>query len=150
LISIRLAMPEDKGEILQLAEQMVQETLPHLDFRRDMASEEFDRAIETGNPTAFVAESAGQITGFLICRIHGYMFTSGIFASQEVLFVRPDRRGTRAAALLIEEFLRWGEIVGAREYTFGVSNGFHPERTARLFERFGAERVGLYLKKTRH
>ena len=150
MISTRLTMPEDKGAVLQLAEQLVTETLPDMDFRADLVSEEFDRAVDTANPTIFVADDNGRVVGFLLCRLHTYMFSSGIYASQEVIYVRPDKRGTRAAALLIDEFLRWGEIIGAKEYTFGVSNGFHPDRTARLFERFGAKRVGVYLKMTRH
>lgn len=150
MISVRLAMPEDKDAVLSLAQMQVEETLPHLDFRRDLAERTFERIVTTADPTGFVALQDGEVIGYLMATLNTYSFSSGVFVSQEVLYVRPDKRGTRAAVHLIKEFVRWGEIVGAREWLYGISNGFQPERTARLFERLtGAERVGFHLRKTR-
>jgi len=150
VIFARLAMPEDKDAVLSLAQMQVEETLPHLDFRRDLAEETFDQGIKHADPTFFVVEDNREVVGYLMGFMEGYAFTSGIFVVQEVLYVRPDKRGTRAAVHLIKEFVRWGEIVGAREWIFGVSNDFQPDRTARLFEKLtGAKRVGYSLKKTR-
>lgn len=145
----RLALKEDKEAVLDLARMQVEETLPHLDFVYEIAEETFDNAINYADPTIFVAEHKGEVVGYLLGLLEGYAFTSGNFIVQEVLYVRPDMRGTRAAACLTKEFLRWGDIVGAREWIFGISNKFQPERTARFFEHFGAERVGIYLKKVR-
>lgn len=149
MIYTRLVMPEDKDAVLSLAQMQVEETLPHLDFRRDLAEATFDRSVTKGDPTGFVAIQDGEVIGYLMAVLNEYAFSSGVFVSQEVLYVRPDKRGTRAAVHLIKEFVRWGEIVGAREWTFGIANGFQPERTARLFEKVaGAECVGFYLRKT--
>lgn len=146
----RLAMPEDKNEFLALAQMQVEETLPHLDFVRDLAEETFDQSVKHADPTIFVVEENRTVVGYLLAFLEGYSFTTGVFVVQEVLYVRPDKRGTRAAVRLIKEFVRWGETVGAREWIFGISNKFQPDRTARLFEKLtGAERVGVYLKKTR-
>ena len=148
MITTRLAMPYDKEAVLDLVEMDVAETLPHLDFRRDLAAETFDQSVNHADPTTFVAEEDGEIIGFLVGLLEGYAFTSGIFVVQEVLYVRPDKRGTRAAAALLKEFLAWGETVGARECIFGISNGMHPERTAKFMQHVtGAEPVGIYLKK---
>ncbi len=143
----RLAMPEDKDAVLALAQMDVEETLPHLDFQRDVAEATFDQAVTRADPTIFVVEDQREVVGFLVGMLESYAFTSGVFVVQEVLYVRPDYRGTRAAVHLIKEFFRWGDIVGAREWIVGVSNGFQPERTARLFEHFGAKRAGVFLKK---
>lgn len=146
----RLVMPEDKEPFLDLVRMQVEETLPHLDFVRELAEETFDQSVKHADPTIFVVEENREIIGYLVAFLESYSFTTGIFVVQEVLYVRPDKRGTRAAVRLIKEFVRWGEIVGAREWIFGISNKFQPDRTARLFERLtGAERVGVYLKKTR-
>jgi len=146
----RLAMPEDKDAVLSLAALQVAETLPHLDFSYELAEETYDQGMKHADPTFFVVEDKREVIGYLMGIMESYAFTTGIFVVQEVLFVRPDKRGTRAAALLIKEFDRWGEIVGAREWIYGISNKFQPERTARLFEKLtGAEPVGIYLKKTR-
>lgn len=146
----RLVMPEDMDAVLSLAEMQVEETLPHLDFRRDLAESTFRASIETADPTGFVVEDDGQVIGYLMARLNEYAFSSGVFVSQEVIYVRPDKRGTRAAVLLLKQFMQWGEDVGAQEWVLGVSNGFQPERTARLMERVtGAECVGYHLRRTR-
>lgn len=144
----RLIMPEDADAVLSLAEMQVQETLPHLDFRRDLAAETIEESLRTADPTFFVVEDSREVVGYLMAFMESYAFTTGIFCVQEVLYVRPDKRGTRAAAHLVKEFVRWANIVGAREMIFGISNKFQPERTSRLFQRLtGAEEVGVYLKK---
>jgi len=148
MISTRLAMPYDKDAVIDLVRMQVEETLPHLDFDYEIAEETWYQAINHADPTVFVAEEDGEVIGFLIGLLEGYAFTSGIFVVQEVIYVRPDKRGTRAAAALLKEFLAWGEVVGARECILGVSNKLHPERTAKFMERVtGAEQVGFYLKK---
>lgn len=150
MIRTRLAMDYDKGDVLRLAEMQVNETLPHLDFRPDLAEETFDNAVNLADPTIFVAEDDSGVIGYLLGLLEGYAFTSGVFVVQEVLYVQPDKRGTRAAAKLLMEFDRWGETVGARELIYGISNKFQPGRTARFMElTTGAEPVGIYLKKVR-
>jgi L-amino acid N-acyltransferase YncA len=79
--------------------------------------------------------------------IHGYAFTSGIFTVQEVLYVKPGSRGTRAAAQLMAEFVRWSDMLHARESFGGNSNGFNSERTARFLEHFGFRKVGYSMKR---
>lgn len=148
MILTRLAMEYDRDAVLDMAAAQVAETLPHLDFERDLASETFDQSINFADPTIFVAEQGGELIGYLMGLMEGYAFTSGVFVVQEVLYVRPDKRGTRAAAALLQEFVRWGETLGARECIFGISNGFQPDRTAKFMEHLtGAKQVGVYLKK---
>lgn len=143
-------MEGDADAVLALAEQQVAETLPHLTFERSFAEAAFQQAL-TGGDLAIVAESdSGQIVGFLHARIYGYTFCSGIFVSQEVVYVRPDKRGTRAAVELLSEYIRWGDVVGAKEILFGISNGRNPDRAAKLFEHLGAERVGYHHRIVRH
>lgn len=141
---VRLVMREDRSAILSLAKMQVVETLPHLDFDADVAGAAFDEVLKGYGQIGWVYDSGREVTGFLWARLCGYAFASGVFVQQEVLYVRPDKRGTRAAVEMLLEFIRWGEIVGAKETLFGVSNGRNPERVARLFERLGAERVGFH------
>jgi GNAT superfamily N-acetyltransferase len=143
-MAVRLVMPEDKGAVLSLAEMQVVETLPHLAFDAELAGAAFDEVLKGDGQIGWVAQGASGINGFLWAKLCGYAFASGVFVQQEVLYVRPDKRGTRAAVELLLEYIRWGEIVGANETLFGISNGHKPERAARLFERLGAERVGYH------
>lgn len=149
-MAVRLVMPEDRSAVLSLAEMQVVETLPHLDFDADVAGAAFDEVMKGDGQIGWVYDNGREVTGFLWAKMCGYAFTSGLFVQQEVFYVRPDKRGTRAAVELLLEFIRWGEIVGARETLFGISNGHNPERVARLFERLGAERVGFHHRIVRH
>jgi len=149
VIRVRLAMKEDRDEVLALAKMAVEETLPHLDWREDLAAATFDASVTTADPTCFVAVHPSGVVGFLMARLYNYAFSSGVFVSQEVIYVCPGMRGSRAAALMVMEYKRWGEIVGAREVLFGVSNGFRPEATARLFMKLGADLVGYHLRIVR-
>lgn len=147
----RLAVAADEEAVVALARMQVKETLPHLDFSEEATRETFQSAIKGADPTIFVCEGPGrEVIGYLMAFVHGYAFTSGLFVVQEALYVRPDKRGTRAAAHLVKQFVQWGEHMQAREIIFGISNGFQPDRTARFFEAVaGAQVVGYYLKRVR-
>jgi len=147
----RLAVATDEEAVVGLARMQVEETLPHLDFSEAATRETFTNAIKWADPTIFVCEGPGrEVIGYLMALANGYAFTSGLFVVQEALYVRPDKRGTRAAAFLVKHFVQWGERMQAREIIFGISNGFRPDRTARFFElTVNAKPVGFYLKKVR-
>lgn len=144
---VRLALPADEDACVELARFQVEETLPHLDFDEATTRRTFQRYLDTADPTIFVAVEKGAVIGHLMALMHTYAFTSGLFTVQEVLFVRPDKRGTRAAALLMDEFTRWSDQLGARENIGGNSNKFHSERTAKFLSRFGFEIVGYSMKR---
>jgi L-amino acid N-acyltransferase YncA len=147
----RLAVAADEEAVVGLARMQVEETLPHLDFSEEATRETFQQAVRHADPTIFVCEGPGrEVVGYLMALANGYAFTSGLFVVQEALYVRPDKRGTRAAAHLVKQFVQWGEHMQAREIIFGISNDFQPDRTARFFElTAGAKTVGYYLKKVR-
>jgi len=149
MILIRLLMPQDVPDVLNLAKMQVEETLPHLTFDPDITRMTLEQSIDFADPTIFVAEKDRKVIGYLMALINSYAFTDGIFTVQEVLYVHPDNRGSRAAAKLVKAFIDWSDRLEAKETIFGISNGFQPERTASFFEHFGAKRCGFYLKKLR-
>lgn len=147
MIRVRLAMEWDRADLLGLFRSHAEEFAAHLGFDEDRANAALDQSLSTGSPVCFVAESDGEVIGYVTGRIVDYPYAAGHFVTHELLYVRPDKRGTRAAAKLIREFIQWGEIVGAREVFCGTSTDYKAERVARLFEHFGLRRVGASLKK---
>lgn len=146
----RLAIADDKAAVLALARMQVEETLPHLAFDADICGETFDLYLARAEPTIFVVESEREVVGYLMALTANYAMAAGLYVVQEALYVRPDKRGTRAAAHLVKAFVQWGERMNAKEIIFGISNGFQPDRTAKFFENVaGAKTVGFYLKKVR-
>lgn len=148
MVFARLALDSDFDAVAAICQGGLEETAPNLVFDRAVFRRTFDKYLTKANPTFFVADDRRDVTGFLMAVIHSYAFTSGIFCSQEVLCVRPDKRGTRAAARLAKHFDQWSEGLGAKEVHFGIANGFQPDRTARFLELVtGAQRVGHSLKR---
>lgn len=143
----RLRMPEDEDAVIELARAQVAETVSHLGFDDAIARSTFHLAMTTANPTIFVVEENRVVVGFLMALINPYAFTTGFFTSQEVIYVRPDRRRTRASALLVEMFNDWSDRLGPKEVFAGVANGLQVANTTRFFKRFGFDVVGTYLRR---
>jgi L-amino acid N-acyltransferase YncA len=147
-ITVRLATEDDLDAIAEMAERNVVDTLPHLTFDRQRVVDTVTEYLTTAEPTIFVAEDgAGHVTGMLVSSIQQYRAASGLFTTQEVLFVSPGARGTRAAAALMKHLIAWSKSLGAIEIIGGVDNGFQPDRTARFLGHFGFEMVGYAMKR---
>lgn len=145
----RLAMPEDEEAIVRLTFQDLGETLPH--HRPDEAAvrRTFKRSLQHGDPTIFVVEQDRHVIGFLLAVLGGYYFTDAVYTVQEIWYVQPEKRGTRAAALLMDAFLAWSDRLGAKEVIGGNSNGLHSERTRKFLERYGFKVAGYSMKRVR-
>lgn len=147
MIIARLALASEESDVVELARRQVAEAAPHLDFDPEIASRTFQRYLTTADPTIFVVEDNREVVGYLMAMIHDYAFTAGLFAIQDAMYVRPDKRETTAAASLIDIFTQWGERLGAREIIY-ATNGPEPKDSALLIEEtVGAKPVGIYLRK---
>lgn len=148
----RLALEEDRATVLDMAEAYFNEAadaFPTLAFDRSVADATFSACLGSAHPTIFVVERKRELLGFVSASIQGLQFSKGIFAHCEALYVRPEHRGSRAAAILLDAFDRWSDTIGARFSLGGNQNGLSSERTARLYEKFGFQRVGFHMMKAR-
>ncbi len=144
---VRLAIEKDREVYVELARQAVAESACHVGFSDQKVRDTFQRYLSMAAPTIFVVESHRDIIGFLNATMSTYDFADGFYTTQEVMFVRPDKRGSRAAVLLVDEFVRWSDRLGALENTGGNDNGLFSESTARLLEHSGFQRVGIFMKR---
>lgn len=64
--------------------------------------------------------------------------------------MKPDKRGTRAAALLMKKLIEWSQAIGAREVLGGNDNDVHSEQTARFLSRFGFRQFGYAMRLDLH
>lgn len=144
---VRLALESDVETYVDLARQAVAESARHVGFSDERVRHTFTSYIKQANPTIFVVEDRRKLIGFLNATISGYTFADGHYTTQEVLFVVPEKRGTRAAALLLREFVQWSDRMGALENTGGNDNGLFTEQTSRLLSKFGFEHVGHFMRR---
>ena len=144
---VRLATEEDADAIVDLARMNCEISTPYLEFSEERVRETIYSYLTTADPTMFVAEDKGEVIGLLVATINGYRHATGLYTTQEVLFVRPDKHGSRAAVVLMKELIAWSERLGATEITGGNDNKFKSERTARFLEHFGFEQVGYFMRR---
>ena len=145
---VRLGLEQDADAVIELARQNLAETRPELGFEEGRAYQTYFEYIDTAEPTIFVVEDRREVIGFLLTSILAYRASAGHYTTQEVLFVRPDKRGTRAAVLLMKHLISWSRSIGAREIIGGNDNSFQSERTEGFLRHFGFERVGTAMRLT--
>jgi GNAT superfamily N-acetyltransferase len=149
MIIARLATKADMQAIVELSRQGVQESYPDDPFDPERIEDLVRAYLQFSNPVFWVADRAREVVGFLKASSVGYDWKAGHYTTAEVLFVRPDVRGTRAAALLLREFDRWSDRIGANESIGGNDNRRGTETVQRLYEHFGYEPVGVFVRKQR-
>lgn len=143
---VRLALESDFDDIVDMARINITDTRPQLDFDEAICRATLQGYIDRASPTVFVCEDRRKVVGFLLADFYAYRAASGLFTTQEVLFVRPEHRGTRAAVLMMKHLIAWSERLGAKEIIGGNDNEFNSERTAKFLEHFGFERVGFAMR----
>ncbi len=145
---VRLALETDEDTIVEFARTNIEQTRPGMTFNEERCRNTFQSYLHRASPTFFVVEDNREVIAMLVADFYEYRAADGLFTTQEVLFVRPDKRGTRASVILMKELIAWSEMLGAKEIMGGNDNEFNSERTARFLEHFGFERVGFAMRRT--
>jgi len=142
---VRPAMLSDLPQILGLGERMHRESrtqYPPI----DPAVAERTLGIIVAHPEkllALVAEGAdGQLAGFLTAFISESAFSTELCAIHDIFFVAPERRGSKAASLLVDGFREWARARGCRQAMIAVHTGLNVERTGRFYEKKGFTHIG--------
>lgn len=144
---VRLAEEADFQAVRDLAKLNHEESCPHKGWNgQRMRDTFFDAYLRDTDVVIFVVERSREVVGFLLCGVYQYRAFDGLFAVQEVLFVRPDMRGTRAAALLMRKLIDFSISAGASEILGGNDNDVHSEQTARFLSRFGFRSCGYAMR----
>jgi GNAT superfamily N-acetyltransferase len=150
MIHCRLFAEGDRERVIELARQQAAELVPWLTFDLARINATLDRAVLSGpNFTLFVAEDADGVIGYLGAALVPYAAFSGIYAEQQLFFVTPRKRGSRAAAKLFAGFVRWAEFHRAEEIFAGIGWGDRTVAAARWMRRFGFEPAGQQIMRRR-
>lgn len=144
---VRLGMEEDIEDIVEMARLNVEETRSEHGFDADRVREVYCKYLFRGNPVIYVVEHNRKVVAFLLAVVCQFRFADGQYAVQEVLYVRPEFRGTRAAVLLMKHLIAEAERQDLREILGGNDNGFNSDRTKRFLEHFGFEMVGFSMRR---
>ena len=144
---VRLALEHEEDVFVRLCVADLEETMPGEPYDEDVLRATFRKYADTANPTIFFAEHERQVVGFVMSHVVPFDHRSGFYATQRVLYVSPENRGSRAAVLLMRQLIRWAEQIGAAEIAGGNDNSFNSDRTAAFLAHFGFEKVGYAMVK---
>jgi GNAT superfamily N-acetyltransferase len=87
------------------------------------------------------ADDSNDVVGMMAGSKRPQWYSDDNLIAEDFLFVREDFRGTRAAYLLLREFMLWANEQGAEHIRAGVATGTG-ESANRLYEHFGLHYVG--------
>ena len=144
MIHCRFLEERDRDTVLELGQAHVAERAPHLRWDEWRANRQIDLALAKANPTIFVAEEDDEVVGYLLAVRVDFAACAGFYVECQLLYVRPDKRGSRAAAKLFAGFVRWAELQRAEEIFASI---WDRPSGARWLRRFGFEPAGQQMRR---
>jgi GNAT superfamily N-acetyltransferase len=105
-------------------------------------------SLESDELVALLAVDGDDVPfGFLGGIVSHHYFADMKYATNLVVYVSPEARGSRAAIKLIREFERVAKERGADEIMLGVTAGFHAPRIEKFYNALGYQTVGALTVK---
>lgn len=100
------------------------------------------------SPTAevAVAEWDGAIVGFTVAYLGDYMWTHGLRANMELIYVKPESRQYGLAQGLLDHNIAWARSQGAVEFLAG-DIGMNTEVVTRFYQMQGFEDPGVVIRR---
>jgi len=147
LINIRKAKESDMDAIIELGKSMyVESDYQGMAFNEDKCRAFLSVVITTG--LAIIAEKDGWIVGMLGAGIQPHIFTDTLMSWDDLVYVLPQYRGTRAAQRLITVYIAWAQELGVKRENIyiGINAGINIDRTARFYHKLGFKRSGINMK----
>lgn len=144
MIFCRLIAERDRERVTELAHQHQMETGSHLKFDPDRMTATINRALAGANLTIFVAEEDDEVIGYLAAVKAPYAACAGFYIEQQLFYVEPRKRGSRAAAKLFAGFVRWAELQQAEEIFASI---WGRKSGARWLRRFGFDSAGQQMRR---
>lgn len=145
MMEVRFAKVQDMDDIVEMSRENAK-TRPGLVFNEVRTRATVVDYLEKASPSMWVCEDKGEVIGLLVADFYVYRAFDGLFTTQEVLFVKPEKRGSRAATLLMRELISWSKMLGAKEIIGGNDNEDNSERTAKFLGHFGFRKVGYAMR----
>ena len=143
---VRTAKLPDVPALVALGQEFIKEA-PNYQKRpymADKAAEHFTHLINGGG-VIFIVERDHEIMGGFAGRVGGDWFNSTKIAFDDVMYVKPEFRKTRAAYVLIQTFIGWAAAMGVNRIQCGTTTGVESRACIRLYEHFGFTQYGTVL-----
>lgn len=144
---VRLIDREDFEAVTEMSRHNMETTRATLTFSEERCRETLESSVAQTSPTIYVCESKREVVGFVVMDFFPHQAADGLYAVQQVLYVKPEKRGSRAATLLMRQLITWAELIGCNEIIGGNDNEFNSDQTAKFLGHFGFYRVGHAMRR---
>ena len=143
---VRTAKLPDVPALVALGQEFIKEAPNYQNrpYMADKAAEHFTQLINGGG-VIFIVEQDQEIMGGFAGRIGGDWFNKTKIAFDDVMYVKPEFRKTRAAYVLIQTFIGWAAAMGVNRIQCGTTTGVESRACIRLYEHFGFTQYGTVL-----
>ena len=143
---VRTAKLLDVPALVALGQEFIKEAPNYQNrpYMADKAAEHFTHLINGGG-VIFIVEQDQEIMGGFAGRIGGDWFNNTKIAFDDVMYVKPEFRKTRAAYVLIQTFIGWAAAMGVNRIQCGTTTGVESRACIRLYEHFGFTQYGTVL-----
>lgn len=94
-----------------------------------------------GQGGVLVAEADGKIVGMFAFHVGQHFFSDDTYASDVVMYLRPEHRGGSLFPRLVKAFEAWADEYGVKEKLLGVSAEIDSQRVVAVLERLGYKSV---------
>ena len=135
------------SDIVALGKVFVAENGPHLDYDEEEVKKTCNLVLSDMDReylNIFLVYRNDEPIGFIYASCGKYLFNKQRYAQQELIFIRPAYRHTRAFLKLIKAFEEWARLRSSVEIWMGSA---HSKTFGNILPRTGYPVVGTYHKK---
>lgn len=149
MITVRPARHADISGAVDMAFDMAQETdFKELGFSYDKVLALGHSMVDEAGRCLFLAESDGKLVGIMGGYIAEHFFSDDLLAYDQIIYVAPEFRHTRAALLLMDSFMKWAESKSVRTVLVSTSSGSeHAEKAGRFLRHYGLKKIGEVFRR---
>lgn len=142
-----LLTTEHVNDIVAMGKVFVAENGAHLNYDEEEVRATCDLVLndmDREHFNIFLVYKDHEALGFIFASCGKYLFNKQRYAQQELLFVRPAYRHTRAFLKLIKSFEEWARLRSSVEIWMGSA---HSKTLGNILPKIGYPEVGTYHKK---
>jgi GNAT superfamily N-acetyltransferase len=146
-LHVRRVVPGDIEALLPLCRQFHAESPVHRLYAFDEGTVRIllGATVADSNWLLAVAIDDDTIVGMMMLFCMSMFFSTAREIGDLTFWVRPERRGGRAAPLLMKEALRWAATMGAAKVQLGITTGINHNQVERFYRKAGFEQSGILM-----
>lgn len=145
-MQLRVANENDIADLVEMGRQLITEAPNYSErpFNGEALKQNLQSVLD-GTGAIFVVISNSNIVGSIVCLTTKDWFNDDLIAFEQVLYVKPEYRGTRAPLMLIDAFVEWAKSMNADRIQCGTTTGIQTKGCLRLYKKFGFREHGVVL-----